>query len=230
MLLTPGGDVTFLRAGRSSLLGHDTREERRQAVAALEPGSTLLMYTDGVFEAGATSVDASLERLARRVTDAGNVDLETLCNYVLPQDTEGREDDAALFACHLAGPDEPLLQLQLDADPAQLRVLRQVLRRWLSRFELGQEDGFQLLLAADEAARNAVEHAYGLESGTFLVHAEHADGAVTIRISDAGRWRPLGRRRRGRGISLMRKLVDEMTIVDLDPGTEVRLTRRLHHG
>jgi PAS domain S-box-containing protein len=231
MLLTPGGEVRFLQTGRSSLLGHDTREERRQGVASLEPGSTLLMYTDGIFETGARSVDESLERLAQRVGEAAaaGLSLEELCARVLP-DAADREDDAALFACHLASTDQPRLDLQLDADPDQLRVLRQVLRRWLSRFELGQEDGFQLLLAVDEAARNAVEHAYGLESGTFLVNADHTDDAVTITISDAGRWRPLGRRRRGRGISLMRKLVDEMTIVDLDPGTEVRLTRRLRNG
>jgi anti-sigma regulatory factor (Ser/Thr protein kinase) len=74
-----------------------------------------------------------------------------------------------------------------------------------------------------------VEHAYGLEAGSFAVDATRDGDLITIRVTDAGRWRSPGGRRKGRGIALMRKLVDEMEIRDLNPGTEVVLMRRLRH-
>jgi serine phosphatase RsbU (regulator of sigma subunit)/anti-sigma regulatory factor (Ser/Thr protein kinase) len=228
LLLSPSGEVSFLRAARSPLLGYDYGEDRVQAVVALEPGSTLLLYTDGVLEGGSKSVDDALAKLADRVREAAGFDLEELCAHVLPSNGDGpREDDAALFACRIDGIAEPELQLQFDADPSQLRILRHALGRWLDRLEMGQDDRFQLLLAVDEAARNAIEHAYGLEAGSFAVHAAHTGSEITIRVSDAGRWRPARGRRRGRGISLMRKLVNEMEIQDLHPGTEVTLVRKL---
>jgi anti-sigma regulatory factor (Ser/Thr protein kinase) len=231
MLVEPTGEVSYLRSGRSPLLGHPHTSERPQAVASLEAGSTLLLYTDGVLEDGCKSVDEALDRLARRGAEAATLTLEEMCAQVLPELPPGEHqlDDAALLACRLVPMDEPSLQVQLDADPAQLRVLRRTLGRWLDTFEPGRDERFQLLLATDEAARNAVEHAYGLEAGSFAVDATHDGGLITIRVTDAGRWRSPGGRRKGRGIALMRKLVDEMDIRDLNPGTEVVLMRRLRH-
>jgi anti-sigma regulatory factor (Ser/Thr protein kinase) len=232
LLLAPTGEVSFLRAASSPLLGCDYGEDRVQGVIALEPGSTLLFYTDGVLEGGSSSVDDALARLAAKVREAASFDLDGLCAHVLSR-TAGdgpRADDAAVFACRIVGTAEPELQLQFDADPSQLRLLRHALGRWLDRLELGQDGRFQLLLAVDEAARNAIEHAYGLEAGSFAVRATHNDSEVAIRVTDAGRWRPARGRRRGRGISLMRKLVDELVIQDLDPGTEVALVKKLNRA
>ena len=46
------------------------------------------------------------------------------------------------------------------------------------------------MLAACEAAANAVEHAYGPGEATFEVSARIADGEVTIDVRDRGTWRP----------------------------------------
>jgi PAS domain S-box-containing protein len=229
LLIDPEGEVSFLRLGRSPLLGHEYPRERPQAIASLEPGSTLMMYTDGVLEGGCNSVDEALERLAASVAGAVGVDPQSLCTRVLPG-SDPREDDAALLICRLDEIGEAELILELEADPGQLPVLRRAVAGWLERLGVGRNEGFQLLLAADEAARNAVEHAYGLESGSFAVGASCSDDIVTIRVSDAGQWRPPGRRRRGRGIPLMRKLVDQMEIRDLRPGTEILLTQRVNRG
>lgn len=230
LLIDPGGEVSFLRAGHSPLLGHEYRAQRPQAYASLKPESMLVMYTDGVLEGGSKSVDDALAQLAGRVADAPSLDPQSLCEHLVPgRQDAAREDDAALFICRLERAGEPELHLQLDADHAQLRVLRQSLERWLATLHPGTDEQFQLVLATDEAARNAVEHAYGLEGGSFAVSARCDDDLVTIRISDAGAWRPRGGRRRGRGIPLMRKLVDRMEIRDLAPGTEIVLTRRLAH-
>ena len=102
LLIDPQGNVSFLRLGRSPLLGHEYPRERPQAIASLEPGSTLMMYTDGVLEGGCNSVDEALDRLAASVSGAVGVDPQSLCTRVLPG-SEPREDDAALLVCRLDG-------------------------------------------------------------------------------------------------------------------------------
>ena len=50
-------------------------------------------------------------------------------------------------------------------------------------------------------------------------------------VFDRGRWRPAGDYRwRGRGIAIMRALVDDVQIEPSPSGTTVVLRRRLHVG
>ena len=48
---------------------------------------------------------------------------------------------------------------------------------------------------------------------------------VVAVISDSGRWRPPRGHHRGRGITLMKALADEVTIEQTDTGTRVVLRR-----
>lgn len=88
-----------------------------------------------------------------------------------------------------------------------------------------------IVLAVNEALANAAEFAYAQSGGvgTFDVEAVHdsAGAALTVTISDQGRWRDqdptVERRTRGRGIPLMRMLAEQVTIDRSPLGTTVFL-------
>jgi anti-sigma regulatory factor (Ser/Thr protein kinase) len=122
------------------------------------------------------------------------------------------------------------LQVLIPADASQLSNLRQVQREWAASMGLDDETQEILLLAVQEAAANAVEHAYwsavtpGIVEVSFWLDSD----AVNARIADSGTWRPptMGSPFRGYGLTMMRSLVD---FVSIDPGPE-GTTVFLRHG
>jgi anti-sigma regulatory factor (Ser/Thr protein kinase) len=61
----------------------------------------------------------------------------------------------------------------------------------------------------------------------FRVSLSLVDGVLKLRISDQGRWRPPRGRHGGRGLSLMRALVDELQIDQRPNGTTVTMRRAI---
>jgi anti-sigma regulatory factor (Ser/Thr protein kinase) len=123
----------------------------------------------------------------------------------------------------------PVARLGLAPDAEALSSLRRVLRRWL--VEAGAEDDEvkDLVMAANEAFQNALEHGTGFARTTISVDLDvDAGGQVSITVRDAGRRdRAPSDPDRGRGIELMRGLADEVSL-DLAPhGSTVRLRRAL---
>jgi anti-sigma regulatory factor (Ser/Thr protein kinase) len=102
-----------------------------------------------------------------------------------------------------------------------------VLRRWLQRWAAGEEEIYDITVAVTEAAANAVEHAYAPGQATFEVEAAHEDGMITITIRDRGSWRAPRGTHRGRGLAMMRALMETVDVKQDDRGTEVVLSRRL---
>src|SRR5204862_8161844 len=89
---------------------------------------------------------------------------------------------------------------------------------------------FEIGLAVNGAAAHAIEHAYGLEQGSFELEA-HMDGDEVLAIvRDFGRWRPPRGEHRGRGLELMDRMMDATEVHRDERGTEVRLRRRLRAG
>jgi signal transduction histidine kinase/DNA-binding NarL/FixJ family response regulator len=134
-----------------------------------------------------------------------------------------------------AGPVEPIarertpgrLRLELPALPGALRVLRGELRPFLAGAGLapGVADG--LVVAACEAATNAIEHAADASRAVVDVVAQRvAPGRVRIEVRDHGRWRARGASLdRGRGSTLMQAYAD-VEVVPSAQGTLVALTSR----
>ena len=86
-----------------------------------------------------------------------------------------------------------------------------------------------VVLACDEAATNAVEHAYrGQPEGVVDVEATLESDVVSVDIRDTGRWRvPEGAdHTRGRGLTIMRAVMDDVDVVRGPGGTTVRMTRQ----
>ena len=86
---------------------------------------------------------------------------------------------------------------------------------------MGEDQAYDLLLAACEAATNAIEHAQDPTEPFFDVTAEVADGAVTITVRDYGQWRErVASMDRGRGSTLMSAFAD-ITATPSPEGTTV---------
>jgi anti-sigma regulatory factor (Ser/Thr protein kinase) len=101
--------------------------------------------------------------------------------------------------------------------------LRHGLRSFLDDTGLSPDELHDLLLAACEAATNAIEHAQHPSEPYVDVLFEVEDGQVTIVVRDHGQWRdgPTGPHR-GRGLVMMAALADT-TVTSLPEGTTVTL-------
>ncbi len=136
------------------------------------------------------------------------------------------EDDVALLAIESL-PLGPRLELTLDAHPGVLAGLRNTLGRWLSGERFDDDEVFDVALATSEAAANAVEHAYGAHAATFAVTGERNAREIIIVVQDRGNWRQARTSGRGRGLAIMRALVDSVEIERSEHGTTVTLRKRL---
>jgi signal transduction histidine kinase/CheY-like chemotaxis protein len=111
--------------------------------------------------------------------------------------------------------------------PQTIPALRRALRRLLDAAGLDEDQAYDLLLAACEAATNAIEHAQDPTEPFFDVSAEVEGDSVTITVRDYGQWRErVPSMDRGRGSTLMSAFAD-ITATPSPEGTTVviRATR-----
>ncbi|MFE4049634.1 SpoIIE family protein phosphatase [Streptomyces sp. YIM B13518] len=102
LLVGADGAARFLTAARSPMLGLDPRAEHAGAVEPLPPGSTLLLYTDGLVERRDEDLTVGLERLRRHAAAAVHSPLEAFCDALLTaQLTVDNDDDVAALALRL---------------------------------------------------------------------------------------------------------------------------------
>jgi serine phosphatase RsbU (regulator of sigma subunit)/anti-sigma regulatory factor (Ser/Thr protein kinase) len=190
-------------------------------------GEIVLLYTDGLVERRGESLDRGLERLARAMADAP-APVEGFAGDVLDRMLHGDApaDDVAIVAVSVTH--EPArLRMTFEPDLGELRVLRQLLRRWASQFGADHETIEDLVLAVGEAASNAIEHASAASPGGFVVTAQRDNGSVVVEVRDFGQWHEPRVGHDGRGIALMRAIADDITIQRDDDGTSVRLRTAL---
>jgi len=100
LLLTADGRAELLTSPSDLLLGLAPDTARHDHTRTLEPGATVVLYTDGLVERRGEDLGAALERLRRtseRLT-AGGLDLEEFCDALLGELAVDAEDDVALLA------------------------------------------------------------------------------------------------------------------------------------
>jgi PAS domain S-box-containing protein len=227
LVAKPDGSTVFLEEGRSLPLGVRRATAYDDAEYRLTPGSTLLLYTDGLIEKRGTPIDESLARLARCV-GAGHDHLEDLCDRLLATLGPSGEDDVTLLTVSPIQLAPGRLQLTMPADPPVLASLRRTLRGWLRQCEASEEEGYDIILACNEAASNAIEHAYGPGDGSVQVLAALSGREVSVTVRDFGQWREPRGDKRGRGLSLIEAVMDSVSVVrSPHEGTEVRMVREL---
>jgi serine phosphatase RsbU (regulator of sigma subunit) len=100
MLLRPDGGVTVLGGPIGDLmLGVDPTAERAEQDIGLLPGTTVLLFTDGLVESRRSTLDAGMARLAAHLRDLAGHPLDDLCDAVLHRMVQGTpQDDVALVA------------------------------------------------------------------------------------------------------------------------------------
>ncbi|WP_165430355.1 SpoIIE family protein phosphatase [Streptomyces sp. BK239] len=103
LLLTRDGQAKYLEAGQGLLLGAPpgTGGSRPSAAQPLPPGSTLLLYTDGLIEIPGSDLDTGLARLRRHALALAHESLDTLCDQLPARMPPGSTDDVALLALRL---------------------------------------------------------------------------------------------------------------------------------
>jgi PAS domain S-box-containing protein len=227
LLLTPDGPY-FLEGGRSVPIGAADPAVFREATAVLPPGSTLLLYTDGLVERRGVPLEESLDALAAAVGRAED-DLERLCDRVLDAVLPRRDprDDVALLAVRPTAMRADNLSLSLPAEPESLAMLRRRLERFLHAAGASELESYEITLTICEAAGNAIEHAYGPGDASFDVEAALIAGELVASVRDRGQWRERRGEHRGRGLKIIIGLMDDVDIATEDGGTLVTMRRRL---
>jgi anti-sigma regulatory factor (Ser/Thr protein kinase) len=114
------------------------------------------------------------------------------------------DDVTALFVRAEAALGETV-RLTLTPDPDALAALRRMLRRWLIEMGAAPDEMGGIVMAANEAWQNAIEHGHDFQPVPVNVRFERDDDEVVVTVRDAGgRGQPAGDPDRGRGIELMR--------------------------
>ena len=198
-----------------------------EVTAPLEPGGTVVLYTDGLVERPGENIDRGLGRLADAVRGAP-LEPEQLCDHVLrelvPQG--GTPDDVALLTLRTI-PMTDRFGVQFPTTPEALASMRAVLRRWLRHVGGDEQEIAEIVTACGEAATNAIEHAGSGGGAPFEVSGRLEDRAVHLTVRDHGVWRAPRPGDQGRGLSLMRALMDSVQVTPTPDGTTVRLERKL---
>jgi PAS domain S-box-containing protein len=227
LVLAPDGPY-FLEGGRSVPIGASDPAVFREATAVIPPGSSLLLYTDGLVERRDVGLEERLGQLAEVAGAAGD-DLDVLCDRVLELVLgEGDPgDDVALLAVRPLPAASELISLTLPAEPGSLAVLRRRLARFLHATGASEAEQYELTLTICEAAGNAIEHAYGPGDATFDVEVTFAGGELVATVRDTGSWRDKRGEHRGRGLSIIEQLMDHVDVAADESGTVVTMRRRL---
>ncbi|HEX4720081.1 MAG TPA: SpoIIE family protein phosphatase [Thermoleophilaceae bacterium] len=208
--------------------GVSTFEERS---FSLEAGDALCFYSDGLVEE--RGVD--FPERERALLDALGMPAaaEVLCERALAalRPRGAADDDVALLVLQTSESRGGLNTTHL-ANPEELSRARAELRGWLEANGADDVEVSEILLAANEACMNVIEHAYDAErnrgrDGHFTVEG-HLDGqTVVLIVRDAGRWSEVRARGRGRGLKLMEAMMDAVQLSFSSEGTIVVLRRKL---
>jgi PAS domain S-box-containing protein len=200
-------------------------------VAQIEPGSLLLMYTDGLVESREEGIQPGLERLKKALASAP-AEPEPCLDFLLEQvQPEESDDDVALLLMEVDRVSGKPLELSTVAQPSALAPIRRAVEAWLADESIDRQEGWEIVAACNEACANASEHAYSpSEPGEIQLEVRKEGGRIVVAVRDRGQWRPPRGRDRGRGFTLMKYFMDRVEVVRSQEGTTVHMERSLGRG
>ena len=228
ILLTPDGRTEVIEVPPAPPLGAFGFRRCPEHEIALEPGATLLLYTDGLIERPGIPIDESIRLLAETVTGAAGAEEACLVAMDRMIPARGPRDDVAVIALR-NNPVPDALDMCLPAQPNYLGHVRRMLARWLRANDVTGEAAAEITIAVSEACANAIEHAYSPGRGSFRVEVARDGDQALITVSDQGHWRPPRGENRGRGLTIMRAAMDDIDVNLGEAGTRVSMRRRIGH-
>jgi len=229
VLAAPRSEPTLLADARSVPLAVHRKASRPQACVVLPPGSTLMLYTDGLVERREVSIDDGIARVSATVGGGMNLTVDALADAVLAEmaPPTGYDDDIAIVIYR--HPHAPLA-IDMTAAAEQLSDVRHQLGAWMRAAAIPEETIADITLAVNEAAANSIEHAYrGHQPGKVHIEGENDGARVHVRIIDKGSWKPAPADPgvRGRGLLLIRAVSDWLEMDCTPSGTTVNMSFHL---
>ncbi|WP_435736819.1 SpoIIE family protein phosphatase [Cellulosimicrobium sp. PMB13] len=107
LLIHPDGTAELLYRQADLPLGVRVHTERQDHTQLIRPGSTVLLYTDGLVERRGESLMVGLERLRSSAEQFEGLSLDELCDGLIADLAPTREDDIALLAMRAFTAEEP---------------------------------------------------------------------------------------------------------------------------
>jgi anti-sigma regulatory factor (Ser/Thr protein kinase) len=244
LLVLPDGRAVYLESGRRAPVSvarnavHAAADHPPgdTAMAELPAGGLILLYTDGLIERPGEALDDGFDRLQAVAAQCGGLPVEQICGELLARmaPPSGYRDDVVVLALRPSHAAAGSFAAVVPAAPAQIPVARGQLRDWLRTIDVAPHREMDVLLATGEAVTNAIEHGSRNEPRqTVSIEAFVQQDTVVITVSDTGRWTgdssaSLRSRRRGRGLTLMSGLADDVETRRTPAGT--RVTLRFDHA
>jgi PAS domain S-box-containing protein len=223
------GTTLQLEDGHGLPLALRSDQPRPEARAVMPPRATLLLYTDGLVERRSRSIDYGISRAANFVQEGHSQTLDEVADHLMfgLEPGGGYSDDVAMLLYRQPAP----LAMKFAADVNHLAGSRAALRSWLTQAGVEPDQILDVLIAAGEAVANAIEHGHrDRPEGTVSLHATALVDRLRVTVTDTGAWKTpptVPDISRGRGISLIRGLMEDFTIHPGDAGTTVHMYARI---
>ena len=180
LLRRPDGSTAFLDEASGPALGATAGASYSTGHAAVEAGSMIVLYTDGLIERRHEDMRVGLERLARQVAECEGP-ASACCADLVGERVAGELiDDLAVVVIEARPRLEPL-SVRFPNEASSLARLRAELSPWL-RTLVQDPARSDLVQAAGEAAAKAVVHAGSPVEGDLALSASCAGDTVEVRI------------------------------------------------
>jgi serine phosphatase RsbU (regulator of sigma subunit)/CheY-like chemotaxis protein/anti-sigma regulatory factor (Ser/Thr protein kinase) len=240
LLIEADGRPSLLHTASSLPVGLIADEFYEQSEHQLAPGDVLTLYTDGLVESRTRGIDEGLSAMLALAADETGAPEALVAKFLGRLGGDAGDDVTVLalrFAAGRTGDGRadslPALGVTFPAIPSSSPTVRHRLAAYLAQLGFDPTRLDDALLAAGEAIANAIEHAYAgsREHGLFSLRAFVSNTVrVVIEVLDHGVWRQRGIEptaallaERGRGLTIMHALSDDVTVEHDDTGTRVRL-------
>lgn len=240
LVVTPAKSVLRLEAAQSPPLCTFVRDIRPETTVTLEPGSLVVLYSDGLIERRRESLELGINRLETALVERFDQPIGEILDGVIGYLTQHSpaQDDIVVVACRYT-PALAHLHLETPARPNELAGIRRELRLWLKGRSATTKTEQALMSVIGEAMTNVIDHAYRQRSSTDTPRSANVKETIVLdvtdhgheivaRIEDHGLWRQPGSHSddRGRGSTIIEALTDRHTRESTDRGTTVTVMVR----
>lgn len=217
-----------------------TTGEMTVAHDQVDCGDLVILYTDGIMARPGRSLANSTVELGQVAVDAAQRGpgplgpADRVCEHALELTTgrTGYADDIALLVAEVTEPSVPL-HLDLPADEDAAPVVLDEFAGWLETLRVRDLDHIVVQHAVDELVSNIVDHAYRAAgvavAGRLTVDAALLEsGTLRVSFADSGRWlEPRDKESSGRGLRMVRGMVDRLIVSRDEHGTVATIEHRL---